>query len=105
MSKRQQTVETSTFGSEMIAARIAVDLTIEMRYKLRCLRIPVEQCSKLLGDNLSCVINTTLPSSKIQKKHLSCQIMRVCEVVAAEFVHFGYGCSKLNVAIHFCQED
>ena len=34
ISKRQHTVETSTFGSEMITARIAVDLIVEMRYKL-----------------------------------------------------------------------
>lgn len=85
MSKRQRTVETSTFGSEMIAARIAVDLIIEMRYKLRCLGISVEQCSELLGDNLSVVVNTTLPSSKIKKKHLSCSIMRIREAIAAGF--------------------
>ena len=35
MSKRQRTVETSTYGSELVAARIATDLIIEMRYKLR----------------------------------------------------------------------
>ena len=98
MSKQQRTVETYIFGSEMIAARIAVDLIIEMRYKLRCLGIPVERCSELLGDNLSCVINTTLPSSKIKKKHLSCQIMRVREAVAAGFVRFGHVRSELNVA-------
>ena len=86
MSKRQRTVEMSTFGSEMIAARIAIDLFIEMRYKLRCLGIPVEQCSKLLGDNLSCVINTTSSSFKIKKKHLSCQIMQVRKALAAGFV-------------------
>ena len=94
MSKRQRIVETSTFGSEMIAARIAVDLIIEMRYKLRCLGIPVEPCSKILW----CVINTTLLSSKIKKKHLSCQIMRVQGAVAAGFVRFGHVHSELNVA-------
>ena len=78
ISKRQRTVETSTFGSEMIAACVAIDLIIEIRYKLRCLGIPVEQCSELLGDNLSVVINTTLPSSKIKNKHLSCQIVPDC---------------------------
>ena len=82
----------------MIAARVAIDLIIEIRYKLRCLGIPVEKCSELLGDNLSVVINTTLPSSKIKKKHLSCQIMRVREAVAAGFVRFGHIRSELNVA-------
>jgi hypothetical protein len=98
ISKRQQTVETSTFGSEMIAARMAIDLIIEMRYKLRCLGIPVEKRSELLGDNLSVVVNTTLPSSKIKKKHLSCQIMRVREAIAAGFVRFGHVRSEQNIA-------
>ena len=82
----------------MIAARVTIDLIIEIRYKLRCLGIPVERCNELLGDNLSVVINTTLRSSKIRKKHLSCQIMHVCEAVAASIVRFGHIHSKLNVA-------
>jgi hypothetical protein len=98
ISKRQRTVETSTFGSEMIAARMAIDLIIEMRYKLRCLGIRVEKRSELLGDNLSVVVNTTLPSSKIKKKHLSCQIMRVREAIAAGFVRFGHVRSEQNIA-------
>jgi hypothetical protein len=34
ISKRQKTVESSTYGSELVAARVAIDLIIEMRYKL-----------------------------------------------------------------------
>ena len=98
LRERQRTVETSTFGSEMIAARIAIDLIVEFRYKLRCLGLPVERKSKLLGNNLSVVINTTLPSSQIKKKHLSCSIMRVPEAVAAGFVRFGHIRSELNIA-------
>ena len=60
--------------------------------------IPVEHCSKLLSDNLSCVINTALSSSKIKKKHLSCQTMKLSEAVAAGFVIFGHIRSELNVA-------
>jgi hypothetical protein len=69
-----------------------------MRYKLRCLVINVEKRSELLGDNLSVVVNTTLPSSKIKKKHLSCQIMRVREAIAAGFVRFGHVLSEQNIA-------
>jgi hypothetical protein len=36
--ERQKTVETSTYGSELVAARIAIDI-IEMRYKLRLLGV------------------------------------------------------------------
>ena len=39
-SKRQNTIETSTFGSELVAALIATELTMEIRYKLRMLVVP-----------------------------------------------------------------
>ena len=98
ISKGQQTVETSTFGSEMIAAQIVIDLIVEFQYKLCCLGLPVERKSELLGDNLSVVINTSLPSSQIKKKYLSCSIIRVCKIVALGFVRFGHIRSALNVA-------
>ncbi|OEU12249.1 hypothetical protein FRACYDRAFT_244510 [Fragilariopsis cylindrus CCMP1102] len=50
ISKRQRTVETSTFGSEMIAPQMAIDLIIGMRYKLQCLGIKVGKRSELLDD-------------------------------------------------------
>ena len=42
ISQRQKTVETSTYGSELVAARVAIDLIIEMRYKLRMLGVKLE---------------------------------------------------------------
>jgi len=33
-SKRQKTVETSTYGSELVAGRVAVEGVMEIRYKL-----------------------------------------------------------------------
>jgi hypothetical protein len=41
-SKAQNTVETSTFGSEFRAMRIAVELIESLRYKLRMFGIPTE---------------------------------------------------------------
>jgi hypothetical protein len=35
MSKRQKTVETSTYGSELVASRIATEFILEVRYMLR----------------------------------------------------------------------
>ena len=69
-----------------------------MQYKLHCLGFPVECHSDLIGDNLFVVVNTTLPSSKIKKKHPSCSIMCVREAVAAVFVWFGHIQSELNIA-------
>ena len=89
ISKRQKTVETSTFGSELIAARIAVELLIEWRYKMRMLGLVVEDRSWLVGDNMSVVVNTTLPSSSLKKKHLACNYHKVREAVAC-FLIFGH---------------
>ncbi len=98
LSKRQKTVETSTYGSELVAARIAVDLIIEMRYKLRMLGVPIEDTSCLVGDNMAVVINTTLPSLALKKKHQACNYHRVREAVAAGFIKFGYIESSINLA-------
>ena len=60
--KGQKTVESSTYGAELVAAQIAVDLIIELRYKLRMLGIKVEKKTMMLDDNMPVVINTTIPS-------------------------------------------
>jgi hypothetical protein len=39
-SKQQNTVETSTFGSEFVAVRIAVELIEGLWYKFRMFEIP-----------------------------------------------------------------
>ena len=98
ISKRQSTVETSTFGSEIIAARTAIDLLVKIRYKLQCLGLPIERLSTLCGDNQSVILNTTSPASKIRKKHLSCQIMRVREAIASGAVKFVKVQSENNYA-------
>ena len=55
-SKRQATVETATYGSELVAARIATDQIVEWRYVLRMLGVPMSGPSYLFGDNQA-VIN------------------------------------------------
>ena len=41
-SKRQNTVETSTFGSEFVAMKTAKEMIVALRYKLRMFGIPIE---------------------------------------------------------------
>jgi hypothetical protein len=98
ISKRQKTVETSTYGSEMIATRIAIDLIIEMRYKLRMLGVELEKQSMLVGDNMSVVLNTTIPSSSLKKKNLACAYHHVREAIAGDFVVYGHIPSSSNLA-------
>ena len=98
LSKRQPTVEVSTYGSELIATRIAVDMILEVRYKLRMLGVPLKKASLLVGDNMSVVLNTTIPSSPLKKKHLGCAYHRVRETIAAGIIEYGHVESKENIA-------
>lgn len=47
-SKAQAIVETSTFGSEFVAMRIAVEMIQALRYKLRMFGIPIDGPAKCL---------------------------------------------------------
>ena len=67
-SKRQHTVETSTYGSEITALKIAIEITMEMRYKLRMLGVPIEGPTDILGDNQAVIINCSRPESILKKK-------------------------------------
>ena len=82
-SKRQSTVESSTYGSELVAARIATDMAVEIRYTLQMLGVPIDGSVLMLGDNKSVVMNTTIPSSALKKKHCAVAYHQVCEAVAA----------------------
>lgn len=60
-SKRQNTIECSTFGSEFVAMRIALEMNDALRYKLRMFGIPIDGPSNGFCDNQSVVNNSTLP--------------------------------------------
>ena len=96
--KKQCVVETSTYGSEMVAARVAVEIILEICYALRMLGVPIEKTSLLMGDNNSVLLNTTLPSSMLKKKHLGCSYHRIREAVAAKIIDFAYIPSEHNYA-------
>jgi hypothetical protein len=97
-SKRQRTVETSTYGAELVAARIAVDMVIEMRYVLRMLGVPIDGPALMLGDNNSVVLNTSVPSSVLKKKHHACAYHRVREAIAGKIIIFVHIRSETNYA-------
>ena len=97
-SKRQNTVETSTYGAELVALRIAVETTMEFRYKLRMMGIPIQGPSQVLCDNKSVVLNTMLPSSTLRTKHNAIAYHRVREAVAAQIVRIRHIDGKENIA-------
>jgi hypothetical protein len=68
-SKAQSTVETSTFGSEFVAMKTAVEMIDALRYKLRMFGIPIEGATNVFCDNQSVVTNSTIPDSTLRQKH------------------------------------
>jgi hypothetical protein len=88
ISKRQKTVETSTYGSESVASRIATELILEVSYMLRSLGVAFDGPALMLGDNTSLVLNTTVPSSVLKKKHNAIAYHRVKESIAARIMRF-----------------
>ena len=98
ISKRQKTVESATYGSELVASRIAVEQAIALRYTLRMLGVPVNGPVLMLGDNKSVVLNTTVPSSALKKKHCAINYHRVREAIAGRIVKYVHINSQLNIA-------
>jgi hypothetical protein len=98
LSKGQKTVETSTYGSELVAGRIAAELIIATRYKLMMLGIKIKETSLLVGDNMPVVLNTTIPSSMLRKKHQACNYHKIRETIAGDIINFGHIPSQNNIA-------
>jgi len=97
-SKRQNTVETSTYGSEFVAMRIAAEMTISLRTELRLLGIPIVGPTNVFCDNQSVVIQTTIPSSVLKKKHNSIAYHKVRECVAAKILRIAKEPTESNLA-------
>ncbi|KAI2501495.1 Reverse transcriptase (RNA-dependent DNA polymerase) [Fragilaria crotonensis] len=60
--KRQNTVESSTFGSEFVAMRIAIEMIEGLRYKLRMMGVGIEGPCNVFCDNNAVVLNSVNPS-------------------------------------------
>ena len=67
-SKRQNSVETSTFGSEFTAMKQAIEMVKALRYKLRMFGIPLEGPANMYCDNEAVYKNVSMPSSVLNKK-------------------------------------
>ena len=97
-SKRQATVETATYGSEFVAARIATEQIIALRIQLRDMGIPIDGPSWMFGDNRSVITSSTIPSSMLSKRHNALAYHRVRAAVAAKVLYFCKIDGKENVA-------
>ena len=97
-SKKQATVETATYGSELVAAKTATEQIMDTRYTLRYLGVPIKSKSYMFGDNRSVETSTTLPLSTLSKRHNILAFHRVREAIAAKIIDFHLIQSEYNLS-------
>ena len=97
-SKRQNSTETSTFGAEFCAMKVATEYVRGLRYKLRMMGIPVHEPAFVFGDNQSVLANTTDPASTLKKKSHSLAFHHVREGCARDEWRTAYVNTHDNVA-------
>ena len=97
-SKRHNTLETSTFGSEFVAARIAIEMNDAIRYKLRMMGIALDGPTNCFCDNQSVVTNATIPHSTLNKKHNAIAYHKVRESVASQAVRIAHEKDENNLS-------
>jgi hypothetical protein len=97
-SKKQATVETATYGSEFVAARICVEQIIDLRNSLRYLGVPIHSKSYLFGDNKSVVDSSMQVHAKLHKRHTMLSFHRVREAIASGMIGFYFIPGEINPA-------
>ena len=81
--KRKNTVETLSFGSELVALRIATELVEALRYKLRCFGVRLYGPSSIFCDHYMVVTNASVPTSMLNTRHNTIYYHQVRESQAA----------------------
>ena len=85
-SKRQSTVETSTFSAEFMAMKSCVSAIEALRFKLRMFGVAIEGPTHVYCDNESVVNNSSKVESTLDKKHNSVAYHYVRNAVAASII-------------------
>ena len=81
-SKKQGSIEGSTFGSEFVALKTGMEANCALRYKLQMMGVPVDGPTYVFCDNMSVVHNTSSPESTLKKKSNAIAYHAVRESVA-----------------------
>ena len=76
-------MESSTFGSEFVALRVATELLEGLRYKLQMFDVPINGATSVMCDNQTITKNANVPASMLSKKHNSIYYHKVRESVAS----------------------
>jgi hypothetical protein len=96
-SKRQNTVEVATFGSEMVALQICKELIVAICYMLRMFGVEVDGSANAFCDNRGVVKNVSIPELMLMMKHNAIYYHAVREVVAGGILRVGKEDGKTNL--------
>ena len=96
-SKKQATVKTATYGSDLLAAKTATEQIMDIRQTMRYLGAPITTKSFLFGDNTSVATSATLPHSTLTNRHNILAFHRVREAIAAKLMAFYWIQSAYNL--------
>jgi hypothetical protein len=102
-SKRQNSVETSTHGSELVAMRQAIDLVKSLRHKLCTFGVPIDGPTDVFCDNESVFKNVSKPESVLSKKQHSTSCHSAREAVASDIVRVAKEDTATNLADLFTE--
>jgi hypothetical protein len=97
-TKLQNTVESATYGSEFMAARIATQQVIDLRLTLRYMGVPIKGSSWLFGDNEGVIKSSKIPSSTLNKRHNALSYHTVRSAIAANIIKFRHIPGEINIA-------
>ena len=102
-SKKQETVETATYGSEFAAARTAVQQIAGLRQMLQYLGVPIRESSYLFGDNEAVVKSGSIPHSRLSKRHHALAYHYTREAVASKMIEFHHLSGAKQGVVPSCQ--
>ena len=91
-------MESSTFGSELIAMRTAIEMIEGFRYKLRMFGVEITRPTSVFGDNQAVITNVVAPESQLKKKHAAISYHRVREAIASFTVRVAKEHTTTNIA-------
>ena len=104
-SKKQATVETATYGSEFVAARICVEQFLDLTNTLRYFGIPICEKTYMFGDIKYVVNSSSIPHAKMHKRHTALYFHCVFKALASKYVEFYFlpGCDYTadNISKHW----
>ena len=94
--KQQATSETATYGAEFLSARKCFEMIIDHRAYLRYLGKPLGEMDYLWGDNESMINSSTIPESKLNKRHNILSFHYVRSMISQGYINLQHIASEWN---------